>query len=552
MKTKNWLFRLAGVLFLGATLWFVPWLLAHLNGQALWLAIPFLLATLMTVLLAIVTLINGWSLGVPPERSVPRGQEPNVLVVIPTAGEPPDMVYRTARSVLAQDYPTERIRLVISDDSHRPAVHEVVRRLQDEFPAAQVVYYEPPLRGTPERRGDAKAGNLNAALETCALEGTVPTDIFALPPDGLTPSVLPAPPLLSYCQDVAFIEMRDADDELTDPSFLRQAIGQLLADPRVAFVQTVKEAVVGPGDPFNNMEPLFYRRGMLARNVTNSVFPCGSGLVWRREALEDIGWLPVWNLVEDFQSGVEALRRGWRGIYLPIVGARGQISPEDIPNYFKQRGTWALDTVRWLFWGEKRGLNGRQLLHFLELGLFYLHSFATLIFMLTPILALTLGIYPVVTTYADYALHFLPFMAATELLLIALAGDLPYESVWRSRQMWVGLTPVYIWAAILALVYGPKRKPVYRVTRKVHQAGLYWQEVLPQILLFLALVGAILYHLATRSILFEADWGSLLWAAYFAGLLGQVIRNAGYGFVLRLRRTTKKGLRWSSTSSEAG
>jgi len=114
------------------------------------------------------------------------------------------------------------------------------------------------------------------------------------------------------------------------------------------------------------------------------------------------------------------------------------------------------------------------------------------VFMMTPVLAFALGIYPVVTTYADYVFLFLAFMAATELLLLALAGDLPYESVWRSRQMWVGLTPVYIWAAILALAYGPKRKPVYRVTRKTHQVGLYWQEVLPQIRLFLALTGSIL------------------------------------------------------------
>lgn len=540
MKMKNWLFRFAGLLFLGATAWFVPWLFGRLNWEAWWLAVPFALATLMTVLLAGVTLVNGWSLRVPPERRVPPGQEPRVLVVIPTAGEPPDMVYQTARSVLAQDYPTDKIRLVISDDSHRPAIHEVARRLQSEFPAAQVMYYEPPLRGSAERRGDAKAGNLNAALEACLVDGPVPITVF-------TSLDLPALLPISYCEDVPFIEMRDADDELTDSAFLRQAIGQLLSDPRAAFVQTVKEAVVGEGDPFNNMEPLFYRRGMLARNATNSVFPCGSGLVWRREALEDIGWLPVWNLVEDFQSGVEALRRGWRGIYLPIVGARGQIAPEDIPNYFKQRGTWALDTLRWLFWGRKRGLNWRQYLHFLELGLFYLHSFATLIFTLTPVLALTLGIYPVIATHADYALHFWPFMAATELMLVALAGGLPYESVWRSRQMWVGLTPVYIWAGILALVYGPKRKPAYKVTRKVQQAGLYWREILPQILLFLALVGSMLYHLATHSFLFEADWGSLLWAAYFAGLLSQVIGNAGYGLALGLQRVREKGLQWDSS-----
>jgi len=528
---KNRLFRFAGVLFFGTTLWFVPWLFLHLNGQAWWLAIPFVAATLMTVLLAGVTVINSWSLWAPPERRVPPGEEPNVLVVIPTAGEPPEMVYRTARSVLAQDYPADKIRLVVSDDSHRPVIHEMTRRLQDEFPAAQVFYYEPPPRGSEERRGDAKAGNLNAALEACSMDGPIPVEAFA------SLGIAPKFPL-SYCEDVDWIEMRDADDELTDPSFLRQAVGQLLSDPRAAFVQTVKEAVVGPGDPFNNMEPLFYRRGMLARNVTGSVFPCGSGLLWRREALEEIGWLPIWNLVEDFQSGVEVLRRGWRGIYLPIVGARGQIAPEDIPNYFKQRGTWALDTLRWLFWGEKRGLNVRQRLHFLELGLFYLHSFATLIFIITPLLALVLDIYPVTASHAAYALHFWPFMAATELMLTALAGELPYESVWRSRQMWVGLITVYIWATILALVYGPRRKPVYRVTRKVHQFGLYWWQVLPQILLFLALVGAMAYHLATRSFLFEADWGSLLWAAYFAGLLSRVLLNAGYGLAFGFRRSS--------------
>lgn len=537
---KNWLFRLTGILFFGATVWFVPWLFARLNWQAWWLAIPFALATLMTVLLAGVTVINGWSLWAPPERRVPPGQEPNVLVVIPTAGEPPEMVYRTARSVLAQDYPTDKIHLVISDDSHCAAIHEVARRLQSEFPAAHVMYYEPPMRGSAERRGDAKAGNLNAALEACMVDSPVPITVFQSPD---LHALLP----VSYCEDTPFIEMRDADDELTDPTFLRQAIGQLVSDPRIAFVQTIKEAVVGEGDPFNNMEPLFYRRGMLARNATNSVFPCGSGLVWRREALEDIGWLPIWNLVEDFQSGVEALRRGWRGIYLPVVGARGQISPEDIPNYFKQRGTWALDTVRWLFWGKKQGLNWRQYLHFLELGLFYLHSFATLIFILTPVLALTLGIYPVIATHADYALHFWPFMVATELMLVALAGDLPYESVWRSRQMWVGLTPVYIWATILALFYGPNRKPAYKVTRKVHQVGFYWREIMPHIILFLALVGAMLYHLATHSFLFEADWGSLLWAAYFAGLLSQVIGNAWYGLALGFRRARTKDLQWDSS-----
>ena len=137
---------------------------------------------------------------------------------------------------------------------------------------------------------------------------------------------------------------------------------------------------------------------MLARHAANAVFPCGSGLVWRRAALDDIGGFPTWNLVEDLQSGVEALRRGWNGAYVPIVGAVGQHAPEDLPNMYKQRGTWALDTMRLLVWGDLSGLTWRQRLQFGELGLFYLQSFAVVVFIACPVIGFATGVYPLDTT----------------------------------------------------------------------------------------------------------------------------------------------------------
>ena len=187
-----------------------------------------------------------------------------------------------------------------------------------------VVYHEPPPRDAPGRHGAAKAGNLNSALEL----------------------------VLSWFPSVEHVETRDADDEVGTHNFLRHTIGQLEFDKRLAFVQTVKEAQVSAGDPFVNLDGQFYRCQMLSRNFANAGLPCGSGLVWRREALDAIGGFPTWNLVEDLQSGVEALRRGWRGRYLTIVGAVGQHSPEDVANVFKQRGTWAIDTVRLVIWGN--------------------------------------------------------------------------------------------------------------------------------------------------------------------------------------------------------
>jgi cellulose synthase (UDP-forming) len=219
-------------------------------------------------------------------------------------------------------------------------------------------------------------------------------------------------------------------------------------------------------------------------------------------------------------------------LYLPIVGAVGQMAPEDISNAFKQRGTWAIDTMRLTFWGDKSGLNARQHMQFAELGFFYLLSFAVLIFAITPVVSLIFHVYPLITTHTEYALHFWPYAAAVELLLVSLADGLPYEDLWRARQTWLGLAPIYVKATLIALLYGPNNKPTYRVTRKEHVHRWYWREILPQLLLFLALIGASVYHVATESLLRTADLGSLFWAAFFILGLSQMVRNSWHGIDL--------------------
>jgi len=69
--------------------------------------------------------------------------------------------------------------------------------------------------------------------------------------------------------------------------------------------------------------------------------------------------------VEDLQSGVEALCRGWRRSYLTIVGAVGRHTPEDVARVFTQRGAWAIDTVRFSIWRPRLGFNLRQRLRLL-------------------------------------------------------------------------------------------------------------------------------------------------------------------------------------------
>ena len=491
--------RLVGVVLLAATAWYVPWMLHAMRPGLGWIAFPFVAANFVVLCAALVSLVNNWKRAVPPERLVARGTEPLVAVVVPTCAEPVGMVERTVRSVLVQDWPENRLVVIVSDDANNVAVAEMVDRLQSAFPRTTVRYHRPPPRESAQRRGDAKDGNLNAALAL----------------------------LDSQHPDVAWIETRDADDELGDPRFLRHCIGQMEAEPRVAFVQTIKDARVAEGDPFDNRALYFYRGTMLARQAANAVFPCGSGVVWRRFALNDIGGFPTWNLVEDVQSGVEALRRGWRGVYLPIVGALAQSAPEDLPNVYKQRGTWALDSMRLMLWAELRGLTLRQRLQFLEIQLQYMQGMAVVVFMFLPVFSFLFGLSPLRATPLSYATHLLPFIVALECYYwVYQSGGDSFRRYVRARELTAGLSPLFLKAAVLAVLAGPHHKPAYRVTRKVPQFALYGREIVVQLAMVMLVVLAIGYRVMAGGLY---DVGSLYWAMFWIALIIGFIPRAWFG-----------------------
>jgi cellulose synthase (UDP-forming) len=506
--------RLAGLLMLATLLLYLPWMLTSLNDRAVWIAWPFAAANLFSVCYAALAVCNAWSRRVPVRRPVARGLEPHVGVIIPTCGESVPMILRTIISVLEQDWPVDRMTVVISDDGHDPQLAAAVATMP-------VIYHCPPARFAPGRDGAAKAGNLNSALAMLDLRHS----------------------------DLAYVETRDADDEVGSTAFLRETVGQLVADERVAFVQTIKEAQVSAGDPFNNRESMFYRGQMLARNACNAVFPCGSGLVWRRSALREIGEFPTWNLVEDVQSGVEALRRGWRGLYLPIVGAVGQHSPEDVPNVYKQRGTWAIDTVRLIVWKRLKGLGLRQRLQFTEMLFFYLNAFTSLVY-IPSLASAMLGWAPLSATGAGYAEHMLPLAVATEIWLLVLNRPFydrrrrqrrPMRALWRQRIMVAGLAPIYMKASLQAILSGPNRKPIYKVTRKEDDLRWHWRHTLPQTALVLLAPFVGIYAVTHGTL---PGVGPLAAIFYWGGLnivllTGFVTR--GWHGVLRARRTVRRG-----------
>ena len=147
LRPDRWL-RVGAVVLAGASLWYVPWMLASLNPHARWLAWPFAVANLFTVAAGLLSVANSWQRSTPAPRPLPQGSEPLVGVIVPTCGEPVPMILRTIVSVLEQDWPEERLAIVVSDDGHDAL-------LQQALEGWPVHYYSPPARDAPGRDGAA-------------------------------------------------------------------------------------------------------------------------------------------------------------------------------------------------------------------------------------------------------------------------------------------------------------------------------------------------------------------------------------------------------------
>jgi cellulose synthase (UDP-forming) len=479
-------------------------LASHLNLKHPFFSVTFFSLHLIIFFIYILHIINTWSFKLPKSIRIKEGREKKVAVIIPTWLESPVIVERTIKSVINQDYPPNKLLIILSDDARNPEMNGMFYNLSKHYPKTNFIYNIPAAKGSLERKGEGKAGNLNSALNVIANRS-----------------------------DIDYVETRDADDLVTTSYFLKEMIGQLEKEKSLAFVQTIKTTLHSPKDPFGNKESLFYKVLMLAKNSSNSAFPCGSGLVWRRKALIDIGGFPEWNIVEDFQSGVEALRKGWRSLYVPVVGATSQIPPEDLPNIYKQRGIWSLDSLRFLFWDNQHGLSLKQKFQFSEPGLFYIMSVLSYILAFFPAASLVSGIQ--LTSFSNELIFFIVYILFILLMMLypfslAKKGKVKSSDVFKSLQVFYGLAPVYFWSLILALVYGPNKKPKYKVTRKFHLPGFYLIHVFPQLFLLSFLTYSIFYHLSISTEAKAMDLISIFWSVYFVLMYIRIIRLSWFNF----------------------
>ena len=314
----------------------------------------------------------------------------------------------------------------------------------------------------------------------------------------------------------SFVLTIDADN-IVEPNIIDDLLGHF-KDPSIAIVASRQAFTVEKTD-FNH-DHLFYNYMQAGKNRDGAAISCGSGVIYRRAALEELGGFSEWNLVEDLHTTYEANQHGYRSIYVTQSYVTGH-APRDLAVVYKQRGTWALDTMRMFIWQQplfRKGLSVRQKLHYFEIGYCYVVS----AFILPAIFLVNFYTLAYDQAMISGGLWYVVFRLPALVATLMLFGRFSQGQL--TSRIWAGLFPVYFVASVRALTH-PRTKPKYVVTSKQDTDQRYLRLVVPQIL-FVAVGFAMLgYHLLTfgLTIMF---WFSLFWVIVMVYWLSPVVLKA--------------------------
>ncbi|MGA0540519.1 glycosyltransferase family 2 protein [Neotabrizicola sp. VNH66] len=555
-----WQFLAVVTLVTGA--WYLLWRWQHsLNPDAMWFALPLVLAESLAYFGLILFVINLWKdqpvvlpeppalLGDTTPDSPEAGRPIAVDIFIATYNEDPELVRLGIIDSKAITYPHPiDIRIHVLDDGRRPEMRAVC---EDEG----VNYI---TRSTNE---GYKAGNLRNAMEVTSGDFIVICDADTRPFSTILRHTL------GHFRDprMAWVQTPQWFYDLPAGTRLPVKLGRALGAPGRWLGRGI-EAVVGEvtlgQDPFVNDPQMFYDIILRRRNWANAAFCCGAGSVHRREAVMEAALRSFGRQVERRVIAAEedytvtsreravapelmaAMRteavvaealtpykfhvsediytsivlhsdreRGWKSVLHPTIESR-MLSPQDLLAWTIQRFKYAGGSLDILFHDNpifRKGLTLPQKLMYGSTFWSYLGSLWNVVFLAAPVIYLATGISPV-SAYSDqFFLHAIPFLILLELaMMVGTWGIAGYAA----KASYLGFFPLGL-KALATVLRG--KKISFHVTPKTRQASAFLSLVRPQIAVVVLTAGAGLWavfalwqglgHYSTVGVVTNLLWG---------------------------------------------
>lgn len=287
------------------------------------------------------------------------------------------------------------------------------------------------------------------------------------------------------------------------PDFVETLVAAMETSPRLAFIQTPQYY---SNFEFNRVaraaglqQAVFYEYICEGKSQQDAMFCCGTNVIFRREALLDVGGFDESSVTEDFATSLKFHTRQWHSAYLNKVSAFG-MGPEDLGGYFKQQFRWALGTIgifRTLIGEFCRGpakISPAKWWEYFLSGTHYFVGWIFLILVLCPLLYLFFDQPSFFSHPEIYALVFLPYIVLSLGMFISTLMQRRYR--FKDLLQGVLLTaisfPVFIKASTLA-IFGVRGS--FGITPKEGSSALPFLALWPQLTLAILCFSGVIWGL---------------------------------------------------------
>ncbi|MBF0227195.1 MAG: glycosyltransferase [Desulfobacterales bacterium] len=285
------------------------------------------------------------------------------------------------------------------------------------------------------------------------------------------------------------------------PDFVEPLVAIMENNPKLAFAQTPQYY---SNFEFNRVarasglqQAVFYEYICEGKSMQDAMFCCGTNVIFRREALMNVGGFDESSVTEDFATSLKFHENGWSSAYLNRVCAFG-MGPEDLGGYFKQQFRWALGTVglfRKIIGEFIRNPSKLKMSKWWEYFLSGSHYFVGWIFFIMAICPVLYLIFGIPSFFAKVEIYFFFFVPYIVLSLSVFFTTL-YQRTYRFKDLFQGIClnaisfPVYMKASLLGML-GVKGS--FGITPKGQSNALPLIGLWPQLSLLLLCFGGIVW-----------------------------------------------------------
>ncbi len=330
-----------------------------------------------------------------------------------------------------------------------------------------------------------------------------------------------------------YLVVFDADQNPL-PNFIDDLVTELAANPKLAFIQTPQYYSNFENNLVARLSGLqqvvFYEYICEGKGHNNSMFCCGTNVMFRVQALQEVHGFDEDSVTEDFATSIKLHIKGWHSRYAHKIMAFGE-GPRDLSAYFSQQNRWALGCsgliakILGLLMRTPGSLRPLVWWEYLISSTHYFCGWIHMINCLQVIVYLFFGIPRVAGLPAFVFLITVPYLIITLGIFLWSLNQRGYRvfDCWLATLLTFVSFPVYMKATLFGFL-GKKSKFV--VTPKEGQLILPLSAFWPQLLMGSACFAAAVWGLHRAYFDELSRWGLVLssfWGFYFALLSFAVI-----------------------------